>query len=205
MMEQRMRYSLLAGFGVAMLLASGSSQAHFQLLEPSSSLDQNQLGDPQKMAPCGGTSANPGTPTNAVTDVRGGAMLHIKLKETIFHPGHYRIALARTPASLPLDPEVTTRDTPKGPYSVSAKIGDAKPPILADGLFPHIQKPAPDAFWETDVKIPNINCDNCTLQVVQFMAEHGHNKDGDYSYHHCAVLRVTANPTLPADKGWLGQ
>ena len=200
-----MRYSLLAGFGVAMLLASGSSQAHFQLLEPSSSLDQNQLGDPQKMAPCGGTSANPGTPTNAVTDVRGGAMLHIKLKETIFHPGHYRIALARTPASLPPDPEVTTRDTPKGPYSVSAKIGDAKPPILADGLFPHTQKPAPDAFWETDVKIPNINCDNCMLQVVQFMAEHGHNKDGDYSYHHCAVLRVTANPTLPADKGWLGQ
>jgi len=204
-MEQRMRYSLLAGFGVAMLLASGSSQAHFQLLEPSSSLDQNQLGDPQKMAPCGGTSANPGTPTNAMTDVRGGAMLHIKLKETIFHPGHYRIALARTPASLPPDPEVTTRDTPKGPYSVSAKIGDAKPPILADGLFAHTQKPAPDAFWETNVKIPNINCDNCTLQVVQFMAEHGHNKDGDYSYHHCAVLRVTANPTLPADKGWLGQ
>ena len=132
-------------------------------------------------------------------------MLHIKLRETIFHPGHYRIALARSPAALPPDPEVLTRDTPKGPHSVSAKIADAKPPILADGLFAHTEKPAPDALWETDVRIPNINCDGCTLQVVQFMSEHGHNKDGDYSYHHCAVLRVTMNPVLPADKAWLGQ
>lgn len=41
------------------------------------------------------------------------------------------------------------------------------------------------------------------LQLVQFMAEHGHNKDGDYSYHHCAILKITANPTQPLDKAWL--
>jgi hypothetical protein len=201
-----MRYSVLAGLGTLMLmLESGTGQAHFQMLEPSGWLVEDRLGDPQKLAPCGGTSASPGTPTNSVTEVRGGAMLHVKLKETIFHPGHYRIALARSPATLPPDPEVVTHDTPKGPQSVSAKIGDAKAPILADGLFAHTEKSAPDAFWETDVRVPNINCDSCTLQVVQFMAEHGHNKDGDYSYHHCAVLRVTPNPALPADKGWLGQ
>jgi len=199
-----MRYSILAGLGIALLM-SGSSQAHFELLEPSASLVQDRLGDPQKLAPCGGTSANPGTPTNIVNPVRGGDMLHVKLRETIFHPGHYRIALARSQAELPPDPEVTTRDTPKGRWSVSAKIADAKPPILADGLFAHTQKAAPDTFWETDVRVPNINCDNCILQLVQFMSEHGHNKDGDYSYHHCAVLKITANPALPVDKGWLNQ
>jgi hypothetical protein len=26
---------------------------------------------------------------------------------------------------------------------------------------------------ETDVQIPNINCANCLLQVIQFMAEQG--------------------------------
>jgi hypothetical protein len=195
-----MRYSILAGVGIALLLPC-SSQAHFELREPSASLVQDRLGDPQKLAPCGGTSANPGTPTGSVSQVRGGDMLHVKLRETIFHPGHYRIALARSQAGLPPDPEVTTRDTPKGPWSVSAKITEAKPPILADGLFSHTQKVAPDTFFETDVRVPNIDCEDCVLQVVQFMAEHGHNKDGDYSYHHCAVLKITANPGLPVDKG----
>lgn len=161
-----MRYSVLAGVGIALALASTSGQAHFELLAPSASLVQDRLGDPQKLAPCGGTSANPGTPTGIVTQVRGGDMLHVKLRETIFHPGHYRIALARSQAGLPPDPEVTTRDTPKGPWSVSAKIADAKPPILADGLFAHTQKAPPDTFWETDVRVPNINCDSCVLQLV---------------------------------------
>jgi hypothetical protein len=196
-----MRYPILAGLGT-LLLMSGSSQAHFELLAPSASLVQDRLGDPQKLAPCGGTSANPGTPTGIVNQIRGGDMLHVKLRETIFHPGHYRIALARSQAELPPDPEVTTRDTPKGPWSVSAKITDAKPPILADGLFAHTDKPAQGALWETDLRVPNINCDDCVLQLVQFMAEHGHNKDGDYSYHHCAVLKISANPALPLDKGW---
>ncbi len=202
-----MRYSLLAGAGMAVLaLAPSGARAHFQMLQPSGWLVESQLGDPQKLAPCGGTSANPGTPTGIVGEVRGGDMLHIKLHETVFHPGHYRVALAvKSRSELPPDPEVTTRDTPKGPFSVSAKIADAKKPILADGLFVHTEKQAPDAFWETDVKLPNITCAHCTLQVVEFMAEHPHNPDGDYSYHHCADLRITVNPALPIDRAWQGQ
>ena len=30
--------------------------AHFRLLEPASWIQENQLGDPQKLGPCGGTS-----------------------------------------------------------------------------------------------------------------------------------------------------
>ena len=61
--------------------------AHFRLIEPASWLQESQLGDPQKMAPCGGTSADPGKPTGAVTNVQGGEKLHIRLQETVFHPG----------------------------------------------------------------------------------------------------------------------
>ena len=200
-----MRYPLLAGTALAVLtLLPSGSQAHFQMLQPSGWLvEENALGDPQKRAPCGGTTANPGKPTGIVSPVRGGDMLHIKLRETVFHPGHYRIALAvQSRAELPPDPQVMTRDTPKGPMSVSATIAEAKMPILADGLFVHTEKQAPDAFWETDVKLPNITCAHCTLQVVEFMAEHAHNPDGDYSYHHCADLSITANPALPIDKAW---
>ena len=196
----------IAALGAAVvLLAPAAAFAHFILHEPASWLVESSLGDPQKLGPCGGTSANAGTPTNTITPVRGGSMLHIKVQETVFHPGHYRVALAvKDRSELPDDPMTMVREGPKGPISVSAEIGQAKPPILADGLFPHTQKPAP-MFWETDIKLPNINCDKCTLQVVQFMAEHGYNMDGGFDYHHCADLKITANPALPVDRNWPGQ
>lgn len=201
------RKFLLAAVAVASL--STVADAHFVLVEPAATLMQNNLGDPQKIGPCGGVSANPGrgtpanpgTPTGTVTPVKGGSTLHIKTQETVFHPGHYRIALAPTAAQLPADPAVTTRDSERGPWSVSAVIQNpAVPPVLADGLFAHTERPTTP--WETDVTIPNINCPNCMLQVIQFMAEHGRNADGDFSYHHCAALNVTADPAKPIDAKW---
>jgi hypothetical protein len=134
-------------------------------------------------------------------------MLHIKIKETIYHPGHYRVALSVLDrAELPADPVAETKEGPRGPISVSAKIDPApKAPVLADGLFLHRERPAKDTFWETDIKLPNINCDKCTVQILQFMEEHGLNKEGEFSYHHCADLKITANASLPIDKSWPGQ
>src|SRR4029077_9847230 len=108
----------------AIFLMPEIAQAHFTLVEPASWLvEVNQLGDPQKLAPCGGTTQNPGTPSGALTDVMGGAALHIKLRETVFHPGHYRVGLAvNSRSELPAAPEVPPRDTPIGPLSVSTKI-----------------------------------------------------------------------------------
>jgi hypothetical protein len=205
--ERALRASLTAAAATAAVLLPGAAFAHFYLVTPANQLAQSPLGDPQKLGPCGGTTANKGELTNAVTEVRGGDKLHLKIQETVFHPGHYRVALAvDSRDELPADPETVTRDTPRGPYSVSASIADKpRPPVLADGLFKHMYKLAPGLFWETDVRVPNINCENCTLQVIQWMAEHGYNKDGGYSYHHCAMLKITANPALPIDRRWPGQ
>src|SRR5215510_3703883 len=198
---------LLVAVAVASL--SGVADAHFVLVSPASSLVQNRLGDPQKIAPCGGVSANPargtppnpGTPSNAVTQLKGGSVLHLLIQETVFHPGHYRVALARTAAELPPDPVVTTRDSERGPWSVSAAIQNPPvAPVLADGLFAHTERP--NGLHEADVQIPNINCPNCLIQVIQFMAEHAKNADGDYSYHHCAVVNITADPAKPSDTRW---
>ena len=199
-----MRYvmrGLMAATALAALVPA-LAQAHFALIEPASWLVENRLGDPQKLGPCGGTSADAGMPSNAVTQVKGNAKLHVKLTETIFHPGHYRIALAvNSRAELPPDPDVVTRDSERGPWSVSAAINSApKPPVLADGLFVHTSKPADP--YETDIQLPNISCRKCTLQIVQFMAEHGFNRDGGYYYHHCADLQITADPSVPVDARW---
>src|SRR5271165_116578 len=112
-----MKVAILSFFGLgALALFVPFANGHFQLLEPASWIAENQLGDPQKRGPCGGTSADSGTLTNAVTNAQGGQKLHIRVRETVFHPGHYRIALAvNSRAELPDDPVVTTRDTEKGP------------------------------------------------------------------------------------------
>ena len=59
--------------------------------------------------------------------------------------------------------------------------------------------------FETEIQLPNITCEKCTLQIVEFMAEHGYNRDGGYFYHHCADLQITADPSKPADTRWNAQ
>jgi hypothetical protein len=198
---------LLAALVMASL--AGRADAHFVLVSPAAWLVQSGLGDPQKVAPCGGVSANParGTPANpgvrtgSITEMAGGSTFHLLIQETVFHPGHYRIALAKTIAQLPPDPVVTTRDSDRGPWSVSAEINSPPvAPIIADGLFQHTERPS--KMWESDIPIPNINCKNCVLQIIEFMAEHGRNADGDFSYHHCAMVNITADSTKPIDSRW---
>ena len=141
-MRHATRYAL--GLCAAVLLAPSIVAAHFTLIAPVSWLVENRLGDPQKAGPCGGTSADAGTPSNVIGKVQGGQTLRVKVQETVFHPGHYRIALAvNSRAELPADPETTTRESERGPWSVSAKIQNpAQPPVLADGLWAHTDRAA---------------------------------------------------------------
>jgi len=177
-------------------------EAHFKLLQPASWLIEDDRGDPQKGGPCGGTNADYGKPSYAVTRATGGSTLHIKVQETVYHPGHYRVALAvNSPQELPLDPKATTEATPNGPRSVSAEIENpVMPPVLADGLFVHAERT--QTPFETDVMLPNINCKHCTLQVIQFMEQHAVNNPGMFTYHHCAMLEIVADAQKPLDTAW---
>jgi hypothetical protein len=204
-----LRYLLLTTALVAVSLST-TADAHFVLISPAASLVQNRLGDPQKIAPCGGVSANPGrgtpanpgVPTGAVTELTGGTMLHLMVQETIYHPGHYRVALARSVAQLPKDPVVTTGETERGVRSIAAEIQNPPvAPVIADGLFVHNERPTQN--FETDIPIPNISCRDCVIQVIEFMADHpGIAVDGGHSYHHCATVNITADPSKPVDTRW---
>jgi hypothetical protein len=186
------------------------ADAHFVLISPAASLVQDRIGDPQKIGPCGGvsanpgrgTQANPGVPSGAVTTVKGGTNYPLLIQESVFHPGHYRVALARTAKQLPADPEVTTAQTARGVRSQSAVIQNPTvAPVLLDGIFAHTERPMQN--WEAQIPIPNITCQNCVLQVIQFMADHpGIAVDGGHSYHHCAILNITADPAKPVDTRW---
>jgi hypothetical protein len=193
-MNRVFRVSLVAISAMA-LGTPQLAQAHFKFLEPPStwSTENGGKGDP----PCG-----QGTPSGVVTKAQGGHAFTIRVQEFIIHPGHYRIALStKSRSELPKDPDVMT--TPDN-QSISAPIDpNPKIPVLADGVFQHTTAPRP-AEWKTEVTLPNINCDKCTLQVTEFMAQHGFNKGGGFFYHHCADLQITMDPSLPAAaKAWL--
>ncbi len=103
------RYAWAVLCAATMLATSAGVQAHFKLIAPASWLIENERGDPQKAGPCGGSNTDWGKPSYAVTKVTGGQMLHLKVQETIYHPGHYRVALAvNSPTELPADPTTTT-------------------------------------------------------------------------------------------------
>ena len=207
---------LLFALAVALMALPAGTDAHFKLLEPASwIIEDAQRGDPQKVGPCGGDpkGQNEKLVTNTVTKAVGGSKIHLKIQETIFHSGHYRVALAvNSRNELPPDPITFEKYTDRGVYSVWGVIqSPPQIPVIADGLFQHYPRPGepasalpktPMAPWETDIELPNISCAKCTLQVIQFMADHGYNQPGGYSYHHCADLQITADPTKPIDKGW---
>ena len=187
-----------------LVVAPAVGDAHFKLLEPGGWIVENDRGDPQKAGPCGGDGKSAPTPSNTIGQAVGGSKLHLKVLETIYHPGHYRVSLAvNSHDELPPDPQTTTTETPKGPFSVWAVIqSPPQMPVIADGLFPHYTRPAQPQTWEADVQLPNISCKKCTLQVAEFMAAHGYNNPGGYTYHHCADLQITADASKPLDKGW---
>lgn len=166
-------------------IAPQDAAAHFVLDEPSASLSQGVLGDPQKMPPCGDGAG--GTSTGAVTAYQTGQTITITVHETIFHAGHYRVALAVNDRSeLPAEPIVTAGSTPCG----SAPIMDPPVfPVLADGALLHTAPlSGPQSF---EVTLPaGVTCDHCTLQVIEFMSNHPLNVPGGCFYHHCADISI---------------
>ncbi|MCY4122054.1 MAG: hypothetical protein OXG72_14170, partial [Acidobacteria bacterium] len=80
----------------ALVMSAAGAQAHFQLVEPAPWIVLDRLGNPQKVGPCGGNpnGDNSEILSGIVTEVTGGTDLHLKIQETIFHSGHYRVALS---------------------------------------------------------------------------------------------------------------
>jgi hypothetical protein len=188
-----------SGLAVALVLVlAPAADAHFLLNAPASMSEQDSFGAPQKSAPCG-LSDRPGVadesvPTGIVTTVQAGTTLTIRIRETIFPPGHYRVALAPTQSMLPADPPVTPGSTPCGSTTI-----DPAPtlPVLADGQLVHTTSPG-NREQTIDVQIPaGMTCTSCVLQVTQFMSNHDINNPGGCYYHHCAIVNITADPPTP--------
>jgi hypothetical protein len=161
------------------LIVSSVASAHIKMTTPASWQVTGPLGDPQKLAPCG----DPGTATNAVTTVEAGSQLTVQWTETIGHPGHFRISIAEN-RSLLIDPVATvTANDCKSAVIQNPVVS----PTLLDGLYPHATGAMGHVYTQT-ITVPSTPCNNCTLQLLQFMSSH----PPDCFYHQCANLKIVA-------------
>ncbi len=184
LLRSRAWLSLLAVSTLALLPTV--AQAHFMLLQPSSAYSQGGLyGDPQKTAPCGPSATNPATATGLVTTYRAGDTVTLSVRETVYHPGHYRVAIGPDPSKF-VTPPVTQVGTDQ--CGMTTIQDPPVMPVIADGLLKH------SAMFSGDqtvtFKLPaGFTCQNCTMQVMEFMSNHA----APCFYYHCATVNITDN------------
>src|SRR6185369_4125838 len=134
--------------------------------------------------------------------VMGGSKLMLQVNETVYHPGFYRVALSiKSRSELPPDNVVKDASgkvlAPDSTGTSASAEYQTTPvfPVLADNLWPHTTS---TKTFTGEITLPNVNCDKCTLQVIEFMAQHASNgPKAGYFYHHCADLKITADSSKP--------
>jgi len=178
----RSRTALFVSAIAAILCVPMASHSHFVLVSPTPTLVLDSVGSPLVDPPCGDNGI--AVPTGAVTSFAPNETIEVVLSETIFHPGHYRVAIALDdPADLPQDPVVTPGE---GDICASAAIQDPPVfPVLADGALVHdTQLAGPQSIFVT---LPDVSCERCTLQVIEFQR---FRSALPCFHYHCAEIRI---------------
>jgi len=151
-----------------------------------------------KRGPCGRLDGLRGT--NIYT-YEPGETITIKLDEFISHPGYFRIAFDEDGDDSFANPESVDPINRACMNDPRDKCGSSdfynNETVLLDNLNPHQYGPRTTYSW--DVKLPNVECDNCTLQIIQVMtdpfpihAPYDPAYTGDDVYYQCIDLVLKA-------------
>jgi hypothetical protein len=198
----------------ATLLCATPAFAHISLEQGGTHL--SRYGDGYlKDGPCGKAGGTRGT---HVYTYAPGATITVSFVETISHPSYFRFAFQQSgddefkePASIkPIDPArpcpIDTGDhCNKTSGDDFYNTNNVLPGM--DDLDPHLagaSKP-----WTYQVTLPNVECDNCTLQVIQVMEDNLAHGDYDPTpgsgipdiYHQCIDLVLKAGAPNDSDGG----
>lgn len=154
---------------LATLLSGNSAAAHIRMLSP-----QARYGDAQKVGPCGVAGGERG-PTELV--LTPGATLELVFEEYINHPSHYRV-------SFDDDGDDDFRD-PAGYDDYYSH-----PSVLLDAIADE-ETPGPRTLR---VQLPDVECERCTLQLVQVMYDKPpYTTPGNDLYYQCVNLALRAS------------
>jgi len=147
--------ALAAGFQ----LLSSTASAHIELQAPLNRYSDIKAGD-NKSCPCGSGTTNrsckkpeelsdPDRSPDRETTFAPGDTITVRFDEYVGHSGRYRIAF---------DPD-------------GADLDHFNQNILLDEPDPggNVGNMGQGSMWEFPVTLPNMTCDNCTLQLIQVM------------------------------------
>ncbi len=102
--------------------------------------------------------------TNAAV-LQSGSTINVQFEETINHPGYFRIA-----------------------FSSASDVGFDQNILVAN-----IPEVTASRFYTQSITLPDIECNDCTLQLIQVMTD----RNPPTNYYSCADIQLTASGTLP--------
>jgi hypothetical protein len=183
---------------LAVLLGANVARAHISLEQAQPPTHLSRYGDGElKEGPCGRAGGTRGT--NVYT-YEPGQTITVNVQEFIPHSGYFRIAFDEDgdddfldPQSIdPVERQCQTDEPRCGEsdfYNNAAVLPDL------DDLEPHGSNTQAKT-WSWDVTLPDVECDHCTLQIIQVMEDHGKYLLDNDVYHTCIdlVLKHGASP-----------
>jgi hypothetical protein len=155
------------------------ASAHLDLTAPVSRYGPDVL----KTGPCG---ISGGERSDNISYYEPGETIEVRWVEYIDHPAHYRIAFDQDGDDDFVDPATMTEL-----YSNDA--------VLLDGIE---DKGPADQGYAVTVTLPDVTCDNCTLQVIQVMYDKPpYTTPGNDIYYQCADLVLREGGSADAGTG----
>ena len=197
--------------------AAGPAAAHIDLQRAGTHVamfEQGPAGRDTKVPPCG--NAEDAVATGAAYTYQPGETITISLSEYVPHPGYFRIAFdddgyddfVNPRWIVPIDPENRPGGCPINEED-QCLVGDYmrdgdffnNETVLMDNLNPHTRETAQRSYtWE--VTLPDVECDNCTLQIIQVMMDPAGTAHGPYNttpgddndvYHQCIAMTLSSD------------
>jgi hypothetical protein len=170
---------LAAGL-LALIASPSASDAHVQITAP------KQRHAEMKAGPCGLAG---GERSADVCELQPGSIITVTWDETVEHPGHFRISFDEDGVDDLVDPS-DYDDLYTAPSVLLDDIGDRDVDVGGDPRY------------SVEVQLPDVECDNCTLQLIQVMTdkEPWGPEGGKDLYYQCADLVLSRSaPATPAE------
>lgn len=146
-------------------LVAAPAAAHIQMSTPMARNTQ------QKTGPCG-VAEGQDMKGDPVATYQGGETITVVWEETVNHPAHYRISLDLDGQDDFVDPGAMDEL-----YSNDA--------VLLDGI-----EDKAGGMYMAEVELPDVDCDTCTLQLIQVMYDKPPYGDGNDMYYQCADIVI---------------
>jgi MYXO-CTERM domain-containing protein len=173
---------------LAIVLAPAVAAAHVRITSPTPR-SSDQLKE-RHCGMAGGTRAN-------VQTYKPGSPLHLVWDEYIVHPGWFRVSFQQNGDTFEIPP-VSTGPSSTGPsnYPTENLTGKTDPAtgslIIADRIT--------HGTLSLDITLPNVECSNCTLQLIQMMIDkptYSIATTSDDIYFACVDLVLSAAAPMP--------